>query len=107
MAKKKKLTKKIENDVKNYISILKKDKIPIKKVIVFGSQAKNTARPDSDIDVCVISPKFKDKFKALHYLLMKTYTLDSLIEPHPFHPKDFVDQDPLVWEIKKTGVRVL
>lgn len=107
MVKKKSLAKKIENEVKDYISILKKDKIPIKQVIVFGSQTKNTAHPDSDIDVCVISPSFKDKFKALHYLLMKTDVMNSSIEPHPYHPKDFIDEDPLVWEIKKTGVKIV
>lgn len=107
MAKEKKISKKVENEVKNYINVLKKDRIPIKQVIVFGSQVKNTAQPYSDIDVCIISPHFKDKFDALHYLLMKSYTINYFIEPHPYHPKDFVDEDPLVWEIKKTGVKVV
>lgn len=98
------LPKKIEKDVKEYIDVLKKDKLPIKKVIVFGSQAKKTPHRWSDIDVCIISPKFKDNFKALHYLLIKSYQVKALIEPHPFHPKDFVNEDPVVWEIKKTGI---
>lgn len=106
MAKRKNLPKKIENEVKDYINVLRRDRIPITRVIVFGSQTKNTAHPYSDIDVCVISPRFRDKFDALHYLLMKS-DKDSLIEPHPFHPKDFIDEDPLVWEIKKTGIRVV
>ena len=106
MAQKTDLSKKIRKTVEDYVAILKKDNFPIKKVIVFGSQAKNKARQDSDIDVCVISPKFKDSFKALHYLLMKSYEVDALIEPHPYHPKDFVNEDPLVWEIKKTGIVV-
>ncbi|MFH1192264.1 MAG: nucleotidyltransferase domain-containing protein [bacterium] len=98
------LTKKVKNAVEEYINILKKDKLPINKIIVFGSQVKKTARKDSDIDVCVISSKFKDNFKALHYLLMKSYEVDGTIEPHPYHPKDFIEDDPLVWEIKRTGV---
>jgi len=80
--------------------------LPIKKVIVFGSQAKRTNRKNSDIDVCIISPKFNDSFKALHYLLMKSYEVEALIEPHPYHPKEFINEDPLVWEIKKTGITV-
>ena len=107
MAKKTTLPKKVKKEVLDYIEILKKDKLPIKEVIVFGSQAKKQARQWSDIDVCVISPKFKDSFKALHYLLMKSYQVKAIIEPHPYHPQDFVNEDPLVWEIKKTGVRVL
>lgn len=33
--------------------------------------------------------------------------IDFAIEPHPFNPKDFIDENPLVWEIKNTGERVL
>lgn len=106
MAKKTILPKKIKKRVKEYIKALMEDNLPIEKVIVFGSQAKKTAHKWSDIDVCVISPKFKDSFEALHYLLMKSYEVKTLIEPHPYHPKDFVNEDPLVWEIKKTGIPV-
>jgi len=106
MVKRKTLSIKVKREVKEYVDLLKEDKLPINKVIVFGSQAKNIARKDSDIDICIISPSFRDKFKALHYLLMKSYLVKGLIEPHPFHPDDFSNDDPLVWEIKKTGVVV-
>ena len=107
MVKQATLPKKVKREVLDYIEILKKDKLPIKEVIVFGSRVKGQAHKWSDIDVCVISSKFKDSFDALHYLLRKSYQIEAIIEPHPYHPKDFVDEDPLVWEIKKTGVRVL
>lgn len=103
---KKTISSKVKKGVQEYINILKRDRLPIKKVIVFGSQVKNTAYPDSDIDVCVISSRFKDDFSALHYLLRKSYEVDAPIEPHPFHPKKFISEDPLAWEIKKTGVVV-
>jgi predicted nucleotidyltransferase len=35
--------------------------IRVERLILFGSQAKGTAREDSDIDVAVISPDFRDK----------------------------------------------
>ncbi|MBU2579116.1 nucleotidyltransferase domain-containing protein [Patescibacteria group bacterium] len=103
MAKKKTLSLIIKKEVLNYIKILKEDKLPIEKVIIFGSQVKGTAHKWSDVDVCIISPKFKNSFNAMHYLLIKSYEIETIIEPHPFHPKDFIDEDPLVWEIKKTG----
>lgn len=106
MAQNTTLSQKIRKNVEDYIGLLRKDALPIKEVIVFGSQAKKTARRWSDIDVCIISPKFKDKFRALHYLLMRSYEVNAPIEPHPYHPKDFVNEDPLVWEIKKTGIPV-
>jgi len=38
--------------------VLKRKGIPIQKVYLFGSQAKGTARIDSDIDLLVVSPAF-------------------------------------------------
>lgn len=101
------LPKEVKKDISDYIKLIKKDKISIEKVIVFGSYAKGKSSKWSDIDVCIISPKFKEPFSALHYLLKKSYKIKSIIEPHPYHPKDFVDENPLVWEIKKTGVKVM
>jgi hypothetical protein len=34
------------------------------------------------------------------------YDIDSRIEPVPFTSDTFVEEDPLVWEILKTGVLV-
>lgn len=42
----------------------------------------------------------------MRYLLLKSYNIDAIIEPHPYHPRDFVNEDPLVWEIKKTGIEI-
>ena len=103
---KKAVPRKIEKNISDYIDILKKDKVPIKKVILFGSRAKNKQHKWSDIDLCIISPRFKNQFDAMHYLLMKSYNIDAIIEPHPYHPRDFVNEDPLVWEIKKTGIEI-
>ena len=103
---KKAVPKKIEKNINEYINILKDDKVPIKKVILFGSRAKSKQHKWSDIDLCIISPKFKNQFDATRYLLMKSYGIDAIIEPHPYHPKDFVNEDPLVWEIKKTGIEI-
>ena len=107
MAKKTNLTKKTKQEVLDYIKLIKKDKIPVEKAFVFGSQAKGKTHLWSDIDVCIISSKFKDYFQSLHYLLIKSYQIKSIIEPHPYHPKNFVNEDPLVWEIKKTGIRII
>ena len=49
--------------IKEYVSLVKQAKIPVSKTYLFGSHAKGGATPDSDIDVCIISPKFgKDYF---------------------------------------------
>ena len=79
----------------------------IQKVILYGSRAKGKARKWSDIDVCVISPNFKNK-DPLEYLWLKKTDRDieAMISPVGFRPKDFVDESPLACEIKRTGIEI-
>lgn len=100
------------DDVKNYVQIfletLQKEKLPIERVLLYGSHAKGKARRWSDIDVCVISSKFRDRGQAIEYLWTKRSDddVEHGIEPVGFHPKDFIDEDPLAWEIKTTGIEI-
>lgn len=100
------LSSKVKKSVQSYIKVLEKDRLPIDQVLVFGSQAGGTAYPDSDIDVCVVSSKFKNSFDALHYLLLKSYEIDAPIEPYPFHPREFTECNSLALEIKRMGIAV-
>lgn len=95
-------------EVNEYRNILKADKLPVSAMYVFGSFAKGTPRKGSDIDVCVVSPKFKDAWDALTYLRRKIpFGLGWSIEPVGFSPEDFEDKySTLIHEIKKHGVRV-
>lgn len=101
---KKAIPKKIEKEITEYIANLKKDRLPIKKVILFGSYAKGRQRKWSDIDLCVISPRFKNAFEAMQYLwLRRINDYGHAIEPVGFSPKDFKEGSSLINEIKKTG----
>lgn len=40
--------------VKRYAGALQQRKVPVKLLILFGSQARGTAGPDSDLDVLVV-----------------------------------------------------
>ena len=101
---KKTIPKKVKVAISNYVKELKGDRLPIQKVILYGSYAKGRAGKWSDIDICIISSAFRKK-DALEYLWkMKTKRdIKTMISPVGFHPKDFIDESPLVWEIKKTG----
>ena len=104
---KKRIPKKIKKIVRGYVQRLtEEEKLPIEKVIVFGSRAKGNFTKWSDIDVCIISPKFKDTFETLGYLLRKRNTEEVLagLEPVGFSKKDFQEGSSLIQEIKKTGV---
>ncbi len=95
--------------VKEYVSKLKAEKYPFSAVYLFGSHARNKNSKWSDIDVAVISDKLKrDWWKNEMLLSHISLDVDSRIEPHGFTVKGFEDDsDPFVYEIKKTGVRVV
>lgn len=101
---KKKLPLKITDLVQKYIASLREDNLNIKDIYIYGSWAKGKARIDSDIDVCIISPDFK-RLDPWKYLWQKRLDADTLyIQPVGFTPEDFIDENPLVSEIKKYGL---
>jgi predicted nucleotidyltransferase len=109
MATKTKLSKLVLDQVRLYVARVKSAKIPVEKVIVFGSHAKGTTHKWSDIDVCIVSPQFgKNGFDELVKLsqLRDDSTID--IEAHPMNPRDLMNKyDTLASEIRKYGIDVL
>ena len=86
---------------------MRKDHLPITKVILFGSYAKGRQREDSDVDLRIIFPRFKNAFEAMQYLWAKRIKDSGItIEQIGFSPKDFRDNSPLMREIKETGVEI-
>jgi len=89
---------------KKFITYLQNQGIKIDSAYLFGSFAKGTEHKWSDIDVAVISSDFSDnRFEESVRLMILSHDIDSRIEPVPFRPERFIDEDPLAWEIKKTG----
>ena len=106
---KKRIPKKIIKVVRNYTKrLLEQEKLPIKRVIVFGSQTKGRTHKWSDIDVCIVSPKFKSMLEAIEFLLTKRNRKEVLagLAPIGFTEKDFKESSSLIEEIKKTGVEL-
>lgn len=74
---------------------------------LYGSQVKGTATEWSDIDLAIVSPDFSaDLFQEQLNLLRLAAQIDDRIEPRPFRPDDFNISEPLVSEIKQTGIQV-
>ena len=48
----------LNNIVLSFINVLKYKGIMLEKVYLYGSRAKGTSRPDSDIDLILVSPTF-------------------------------------------------
>ena len=89
--------------------ISREENIPISKVIIFGSHAKGTTHKWSDIDVCLISPRFKDGLETLQFLLIKRNREEVMagLGPIGFSKKTFREGSSLIKEIKETGVEIL
>ncbi|MFH1099196.1 MAG: nucleotidyltransferase domain-containing protein [Candidatus Uhrbacteria bacterium] len=102
------IPKRIVNTVRNYRKRLEEDAVFVERILVYGSHAKGTAREQSDIDVCVISPSFSDPISALAFLLKRRNQAEVLagLEPVGFTPKDFREGSSLINEIKRTGIPV-
>ena len=95
--------------VKKYAEKLKKENYPFSAIYLFGSHAKGKAHKWSDIDVAIISDKMKRNRDKNRFLLWQIRReVDTTIEPHGFTVKDFQDiNDPMVYEIRKTGIRIV
>lgn len=79
----------------------------IDKAVLFGSYAKGNADRWSDIDIALVSRDFTgvgfhDRQKVNPFLIK----IDSRIEPHPFRPEDFTEDNPFVKEILTEGVEI-
>lgn len=85
---------KVDNLIRCFAEELKKD-IPVEKVLLFGSYAKDNPKPDSDIDLIVVSPAFaKGRYIAhLQYLFRKAAKISSFLEPIPATPSEINKAD--------------
>lgn len=95
-------------EIRRYAKILREAGIAYKSLIVFGSTAKGTAKPWSDVDLCVVSNAFGENRFDDRVRLMKLTNDDTInIEPHPLSPEEFSDPwDPLAAEIRKYGIPI-
>ena len=81
--------------VRNYLSNLHRQDIPITYAVIFGSYARGEADQWSDVDVLIVSPRFNQKLKCedinLRYRIAAR--TDSRIEPIPVGQRQFLTDD--------------
>ena len=96
----------IAQSVKEYLRAIQQHQ-RVEAAYLYGSQIKGTATEWSDIDLAIISPDFSaDMFQEQLALMRLAAQIDDRIEPRPFRPKDFNISEPLVSEIRRTGIQV-
>ncbi len=101
--------KEILDKLRKFKQLLKREGIPVTKLLLYGSYARGTAHKDSDIDVCVISPVFgKNHLEERFFLSHKAPEIDSKIEPISFSLKDYQQNQvsPLLHEIRKEAIEI-
>jgi predicted nucleotidyltransferase len=93
--------------IREFIKRVSESGIRIESAYLFGSHARKKANEWSDIDIAIVSPDFSaDRFEERIRLTRLSTDIDSRIEPVPFRPADFIDEDPLAWTIKREGLRI-
>lgn len=93
--------------VRKFLAGVYRNGIRIEAAYLYGSHAKGKENNWSDIDIAIVSPDITgNRFQERIRFMKLSSTIDSRIEPVPFRPEAFVDEDPLVWEIKKEGIPI-
>lgn len=108
MVTRKNLDPQVSHSIKRFVNRIRTKGFPIHSVIVFGSWAKGKQTEESDIDLCLVSPKFgKDEIEELQFLLKQSRDIDDRLEPMPLSTKDYqAGTTPFVLEIKKYGLEI-
>lgn len=101
----KKDVKKLAEDLKK---TFKKNGVKVSKLILFGSYAKGTPHPWSDVDICVVSPQFgKKSYDDMMKVSKISKQVSYLIEAHPLNPRDLENNiHPLAQEINTIGKKI-
>lgn len=99
----------VKKIIRNYAKVLRARNFPVSSMYLFGSYAKNKANKWSDIDVAVISNKLRRNYERNRTMIRNIcLDVDTRLEPHTFTEEDFKnDADPLAYEIRKTGIRII
>ncbi|HLC84909.1 MAG TPA: nucleotidyltransferase domain-containing protein [Candidatus Nanoarchaeia archaeon] len=84
--------------------------IPIKEIILFGSRAQGKGGKYSDVDLIIVSPKFKNLDFVERGMKMYDYwSLDLPVDFLCYTPSEFTrakQQASIVREAMKKGVRI-
>ncbi len=95
--------------VRRYLSVLRQHGIPATGAILYGSHARGSAHPDSDIDVLVVSPAFDlDRWSRDEELWRLTLKADVRIEPVPVGQRQLLEDQtsPLLEIARREGIRI-
>ena len=95
--------------VRNYARDIEERGVRLYTAILYGSFAKGTQHEHSDIDVALVADEFTgwvdDDYEKFRRILIKKPYIR--IETKTYPTDYFLDGDPFIEEIKKTGIKIL
>jgi len=103
------VTRHVIKTVKKFVAALIKEGITVDRIILYGSYARGKQRPDSDIDVAVVSSSFgKDRVEEGMQLFRIAGEIDPRIEPVPISVESYENDTwvPLIYEIRTKGIEL-
>ena len=92
--------------IKDYIKACNDLGVTFKKVILFGSYARNQAHQWSDIDLALVSDDFSGRRLEDIRKISRALVKYCDIEAHTYNATYFEDGDPFTETIKKTGIEI-
>jgi len=103
--------KRIDKRIKDFIKRIKR-KYRIEKVILFGSRARGDYLKNSDYDLIIVSPDFREKFFTKRIAEMydhwKFFPIN--IEPICYTPEEFEEKKKQIGTVKqalKEGIEII
>ncbi|MCX7636160.1 MAG: nucleotidyltransferase domain-containing protein [Syntrophales bacterium] len=98
----------IYRKIEEFLQNLERNNVPVWRLYLYGSYAKDTYNNGSDIDLAVFWDRDDiDGFDEDVLLRKLSWDVDLRIEPHSFARSDFDETDPYIKEIIETGERIL
>ena len=92
--------------VGRYREALEAQGIEVDRIVLYGSQATGAARPDSDIDLVVISKDFADKgyWERIEVLAEALYQVFERIEAVAMTPEEWDSGDSFIAYYAREGM---
>ena len=96
---------KVKSIISQFLQELENNNIAIEQAILFGSYAHGTFNKWSDIDLAIVSKNFiGERFADRKRIRRIKLKISSDLEPIPYNPEDFNDENPFVKKILETGI---
>jgi len=98
----------VMHNIRLFLDKLRDQGIVISKAYLFGSFVTGKTDQWSDIDLAIVSPQIgPDRFEERVRLTELAVSVDERLEPLPFHPDSFGEDDPFIRKIIHEGLPIL